>query len=195
MSHRLTGFLVFGVLVFSLVSCGYNRMQAQEEAVFQAWGNLESQIQRRADLVPNLVATVKGAAVMEQETLTMVTEARAKATQVTLTPSDLSNQAKMSEYVSSQQALSSSLSRLLVSVEKYPELKSLANFTDLQTQLEGTENRIAVARKDYNDAVGTFNGMIRQFPYSLTNSLLLHLERKEYFQASEEAKAVPKVEF
>lgn len=195
MKYRVIRFFVPAVLLLSLISCGYNSMQIQEEAVFQAWSNLESQIQRRSDLVPNLVATVKGAAAMEQETLTQVTEARAKATQVTLTPSDLSNQVKMNEYVSSQQALSSSLSRLLVSVEKYPELKSLANFTDLQTQLEGTENRIAVARKDYNDAVAAFNGMIRKFPYSLTNSLLLHLERKEYFQATEEAKAVPKVEF
>ncbi len=195
MKYRVIRFFVPAVLLLSLISCGYNSMQTQEEAVFQAWSNLESQIQRRSDLVPNLVATVKGAAAMEQETLTQVTEARAKATQVTLTPSDLSNQVKMNEYVSSQQALSSSLSRLLVSVEKYPELKSLANFTDLQTQLEGTENRIAVARKDYNDAVAAFNGMIRKFPYSLTNSLLLHLERKEYFQATEEAKAVPKVEF
>lgn len=170
-------------------------MQTQEEAVFQAWANLESQIQRRSDLIPNLTATVKGAAAMEQETLTQVIQARADATKVTLTSSDLSNQAKMNEYVASQQALSSSLSRLLVSVENYPELKSLAAFTDLQTQLEGTENRIAVARKDYNEAVAAFNGMIRKFPYSLTNSLLLHLEKKEYFQASEEAQTVPSVEF
>lgn len=195
MTYRIMRFIFPAVLLFLLISCGYNSMQTQEEAVFQAWSNLDSQIQRRSDLVPNLVATVKGAAEMEQETLTQVTEARAKATQVTLTPSDLSNQTKMNEYASSQQALASSLSRLLVSVEKYPELKSLANFTDLQTQLEGTENRIAVARKDYNDAVAAFNSMIRKFPYSLTNSLLLHLERKEYFQATEEAKAVPKVEF
>ena len=121
--------------------------------------------------------------------------ARAEATKVTLTPSDLSDQAKMSEYAASQQTLSSSLSRLLVSVENYPELKSLAAFTDLQTQLEGTENRIAVARKDYNEAVAAFNAMIRKFPYSLTNSLLLHLEKKEYFQASGEAQSVPSVEF
>lgn len=195
MKHRATHSILFIAVIFSLISCGYNAMQMKEEEVFQAWSNLESQIQRRSDLAPNLVATVKGASEMEKETLTQVTEARAKATQISLTPSDLSNQAKMGEFVSSQQALSSSLSRLLVSVEKYPEIRSLANFTDLQTQLEGTENRIAVARKDYNDAVAAFNGMIRRFPYSLTNSLLLHLERKEYFQASEEAKAVPKVEF
>lgn len=186
--------ILTGAMLF-LVSCGYNAMQTQEEAVFQAWANLESQIQRRSDLIPNLTATVKGAAAMEQETLTQVIQARAEATKVTLTSSDLSNQAKMNEYVASQQALSSSLSRLLVSVENYPELKSLAAFTDLQTQLEGTENRIAVARKDYNEAVAAFNGMIRKFPYSLTNSLLLHLEKKEYFQASEEAQTVPSVEF
>lgn len=187
--------LILTGLLSLFISCGYNAMQTQEEAVFQAWANLESQIQRRSDLIPNLTATVKGAAAMEQETLTQVIQARAEATKVTLTSSDLSNQAKMNEYVSSQQALSSSLSRLLVSVENYPELKSLAAFTDLQTQLEGTENRIAVARKDYNEAVAAFNGMIRKFPYSLTNSLLLHLEKKEYFQASEEAQTVPSVEF
>lgn len=187
--------LILTGLLLLFISCGYNAMQTQEEAVFQAWANLESQIQRRSDLIPNLTATVKGAAAMEQETLTQVIQARAEATKVTLTSSDLSNQAKMNEYVASQQALSSSLSRLLVSVENYPELKSLAAFTDLQTQLEGTENRIAVARKDYNEAVAAFNGMIRKFPYSLTNSLLLHLEKKEYFQASEEAQTVPSVEF
>ncbi len=187
--------LILTGLLSLFISCGYNAMQTQEEAVFQAWANLESQIQRRSDLIPNLTATVKGAAAMEQETLTQVIQARADATKVTLTSSDLSNQAKMNEYVASQQALSSSLSRLLVSVENYPELKSLAAFTDLQTQLEGTENRIAVARKDYNEAVAAFNGMIRKFPYSLTNSLLLHLEKKEYFQASEEAQTVPSVEF
>ena len=187
--------LILTGLLSLFISCGYNAMQTQEEAVFQAWANLESQIQRRSDLIPNLTATVKGAAAMEQETLTQVIQARADATKVTLTSSDLSNQAKMNEYVASQQALSSSLSRLLVSVENYPELKSLAAFTDLQTQLEGTENRIAVARKDYNEAVAAFNGMIRKFPYSLTNSLLLHLEKKEYFQASEEAQTVPSEEF
>ncbi len=187
--------LILTGLLSLFISCGYNAMQTQEEAVFQAWANLESQIQRRSDLIPNLTATVKGAAAMEQETLTQVIQARAEATKVTLTSSDLSDQAKMNEYVASQQALSSSLSRLLVSVENYPELKSLAAFTDLQTQLEGTENRIAVARKDYNEAVAAFNGMIRKFPYSLTNSLLLHLEKKEYFQASEEAQTVPSVEF
>ena len=187
--------LILTGLLSLFISCGYNAMQTQEEAVFQAWANLESQIQRRSDLIPNLTATVKGAAAMEQETLTQVIQARAEATKVTLTSSDLSNQAKMNEYIASQQALSSSLSRLLVSVENYPELKSLAAFTDLQTQLEGTENRIAVARKDYNEAVAAFNGMIRKFPYSLTNSLLLHLEKKEYFQASEEAQTVPSVEF
>lgn len=187
--------LILTGLLSLFISCGYNAMQTQEEAVFQAWANLESQIQRRSDLIPNLTATVKGAAAMEQETLTQVMQARAEATKVTLTSSDLSSQAKMNEYVASQQALSSSLSRLLVSVENYPELKSLAAFTDFQTQLEGTENRIAVARKDYNEAVAAFNGMIRKFPYSLTNSLLLHLEKKEYFQASEEAQTVPSVEF
>lgn len=187
------GFFIGFLMIF--VSCGYNTMQQQEERVFQAWSDLESQIQRRADLIPNLVATVKGAAAQEKETLTQVTEARAKATSVTLSTSDLSSQSKMSEFAASQQALSSSLSRLLVSVEKYPQLQSIKQFSELQAQLEGTENRIAVARKDYNEAVTQFNSMIRRFPNSLTNSLLLHLERKEYFQATEAAQETPQVEF
>ena len=152
--------LILTGLLSLFISCGYNAMQTQEEAVFQAWANLESQIQRRSDLIPNLTATVKGAAAMEQETLTQVIQARAEATKVTLTSSDLSNQAKMNEYVASQQELSSSLSRLLVSVETYPALTRLAAFTDLQNKLEGTETRIAVARKAYNEWVDSFNGII-----------------------------------
>jgi LemA protein len=187
----------FGVLLFValfLSSCGYNTLQTQEETVFKAWGDIESTLQRRADLVPNLVATVKGYAQHEQETLQKVIEARAKATSIQLSPADLSNPAAMQQLQASQGELSSALSRLMV-VERYPDLKANQNFLDLQNQLEGTENRINVARQRYNQAVEMFNGSIRKFPANLTNKFLLHLEKKEYFKAEETAKVVPKVTF
>jgi len=183
------------VAVVGLSGCGYNRMQQLEEAVFRAWGDLEAQLQRRADLVPNLVATVKGFAAQERETLEAVINARARATSVQLTPEMLSDPQAVSQFQEAQGSLSSALSRLLVVVEAYPELKSNQNFRDLQVQLEGTENRISVARQRYNEAVERFNFSIRRFPNSLTNNLLLHLERKEYFEADATAREVPKVEF
>ena len=178
-----------------LFSCGYNTMQQNEEAVLKAWGNVESNLQRRADLIPNLVEVVKGYAAQEKETLTAVIEARAKATSVNISASDLSNAEAMQRLSGAQGALSSALSRLMVVVERYPDLKSNQNFLDLQNQLEGTENRINVARQRYNQAAETFNFSIRKFPNSLTNSLLLHLERKEYFKAQEGAAQAPKVKF
>ncbi|MBM3162428.1 MAG: LemA family protein [Chlorobi bacterium] len=185
----------FFLLLGSLSGCGYNSIQQNEEGVNRAWGDLESQLQRRADLVPNLVATVKGAANFEKETLTAVVEARAKATSIQLTPEMLSNPEAMNKFQSAQGELSSTLSRLLVAVERYPDLKANQNFRDLQNQLEGTENRISVARQRYNGAVETFNFSIRQFPNSMTNSLLLKLKPKEYFKADAAAKAVPEVKF
>lgn len=187
--------LPFLVALVMLSGCGYNVMQQNEEAVNRAWGDLESQLQRRADLVPNLVATVKGAANFEKETLQAVVEARAKATSVQLTPEMLSDQAAMSKFQAAQGQLSSALSRLLVTVERYPELKATQNFRDLQVQLEGTENRISVARQRYNQAVQVFNFSIRKFPNSLTNSVVLKLKPKEYFKADEAARAVPEVKF
>ena len=183
------------VLILFLSGCGYNVMQSNEEAVNKAWGDVESNLQRRADLIPNLVEVVKGYASHEKETLQAVVEARAKATAVNLTPGDLSNAQAMEKFRQVQGGLSSALSRLMVVVERYPDLKANQNFQDLQNQLEGTENRINVARQRYNKAVETFNFSIRKFPNSLTNSLLLHLERKEYFKAEEGAKTVPKVKF
>ena len=183
------------VAVVGLSGCGYNRMQQLEEAVFRAWGDLEAQLQRRADLVPNLVATVKGFAAQERETLEAVVNARARATSVQLTPEMLSDPQAVSQFQEAQGSLSSALSRLLVVVEAYPDLKSNQNFRDLQVQLEGTENRISVARQRYNEAVERFNFSIRRFPNSLTNNLLLHLERKEYFEADTGAREAPKVEF
>ncbi len=176
-------------------SCGYNSMQTKEENVFKAWGDLESALQRRGDLIPNLVATVKGSANHEKETLEAVISARSKATSVTIDAKSLSDPQAMAQFQSAQNSLSGALSRLLVVSESYPDLKANQNFRDLQVQLEGTENRIAVSRNRYNEAVNDFNASIRRFPNSLTNSILLHLERKEYFKADEAAKAVPKVEF
>jgi len=189
--------LIFIILVSvsALSGCGYNTMQQYEEAVSRSWGDVEASLQRRADLIPNLVETVKGYASHERETLEAVIEARAKATSVQLAPKDLSSAQAMQEMLQAQGGLSSALSRLMVVVERYPDLKANQNFIDLQNQLEGTENRINVARQRYNDAVQAFNTMVRKLPYSLTNSLLLHLDRKEYFKAEETAKSVPKVKF
>ena len=192
--RRLSYFLLVAA-VLMLAGCGYNTMQQNEETVQKAWGNVESNLQRRADLVPNLVATVKGYAAHEKETLQAVVEARAKATSVNLTAKDLSDSQAMQQLQAVQGQLSSALSRLMVVVERYPDLKANQNFLDLQNQLEGTENRINVARQRYNTAVETFNYSIRKFPNSLTNKFMLHLERKEYFKADEAAKAVPKVSF
>jgi len=185
------------VLVFLLIvtGCGYNALQQQEEKVFKAWGDIEATLQRRSDLVPNLVEVVKGYAAHEKETLGAVVEARSKATSVSLSAKDLGNAEAVTQFQQAQGALSSALSRLLVVVERYPDLKANQNFLDLQNQLEGTENRINVARQRYNQEVETFNSMIRKFPYNLTNSLLLHLDRKTYFQADAGAKEAPKVKF
>jgi LemA protein len=186
--------LVLGLLV-GLSGCGYNTMQSNEEAVFKAWGDLEAQLQRRADLIPNLVEVVKGYASHERETLEAVVSARARATSVQLSPQMLSDPNAMARFQEAQGSLSSSLSRLLVVVENYPQLQANQNFRDLQVQLEGTENRISVARQRYNEAVQRFNFSIRSFPNSLTNGVLLHLERKSYYQAEASAQEAPKVSF
>jgi len=177
-----------------LSGCGYNTMQANEEAVKAAWGDVESAYQRRADLIPNLVTVVKSYAKHERETLTAVTEARAKVGQVKLSGAMLEDPQALAQFQQAQGALSSSLSRLMVVVERYPDLKANQNFMELQNQLEGTENRINVARSRYNKAVETFNTSIRIFPNNLTNSMLLHLKLKEPFRAEEGAAKAPKVE-
>jgi LemA protein len=176
-----------------LPSCGYNTMQANEEAVTAAWGDVEASYQRRLDLIPNLVASVKAYAKFEKETLTQVTEARARVGSIQMNKDMLSNPAAMQKFQDAQGGLSSALSRLMVVVEKYPDLKASQNFADLQHQLEGTENRINVARVRYNQSVQTFNTSIRVFPNSLTNSMFLKLERKEPFKAQEGASSAPKV--
>ena len=187
------------LLVITLVSlisgCGYNTMQQLEEAVFKAWGDVESNLQRRADLIPNLVEVVKGYAAHEKETLEAVIEARSKATSVNLSAEDLGNAEAMQQLQAAQGGLSSALARLMVVVERYPDLKANQNFLDLQNQLEGTENRINVARQRFNQAVEKFNFAIRKFPNSLTNSLLLKLDRKTYYKAEAGAQAAPQVKF
>lgn len=181
--------------LLGLSGCGYNTMQAKEEAVFAAWGDVEASYQRRADLVPNLVEVVKGYAKHEAETLTAVTEARAKVGSVQVTRDAVNSQQAMQNFQQAQSQLSGALSRLMVVVERYPDLKANQNFMDLQNQLEGTENRINVARVRYNQSVQDFNTTIRSFPNSLTNSVLLHLARKEPFKAEEGAKTAPKIKF
>ena len=187
--------VLFIAAISTLSGCGYNTMQQLEEAVFKSWGDVESNLQRRADLIPNLVEVVKGYAAHERETLEAVVNARSKATAVQLSAEDLGNPQAMQQLQAAQGALSSALARLMVVVERYPDLKANQNFLDLQNQLEGTENRINVARQRYNQAVEAFNFAIRKFPNSLTNSLLLHLERKEYFKAEAAAQQVPAVKF
>ncbi|MBV5341235.1 MAG: LemA family protein [Deltaproteobacteria bacterium] len=188
--------LSFGlVLVLTISGCGYNSMQASEEAVFAAWGDVEASYQRRADLIPNLVEVVKGYAAHEAETLKAVTEARAKVGSMQLSKDMVNSPEAMAKFQEAQGQLSGSLSRLMVVVERYPDLKANQNFLDLQNQLEGTENRINVARVRYNSAVQNFNTSIRSFPNSLTNSLILHLVRKEPFKADVGAKTAPKVKF
>lgn len=184
------------LMTLLLVSgCGYNALQVKEEAVFKAWGDIESSLQRRADLIPNLVETVKGYAKHERKTLEAVISARARATSVQISPKDLSDPAAMQQFQEAQGGLSSALARLMVVAEQYPDLKANQNFLDLQHQLEGTENRINVARQRYNETVEAFNAAIRKFPENLTNKFLLHLDRKEYFKAEPQAKEVPKVQF
>jgi len=192
---KMVYFLLGMLTLTTLSGCGYNTIQANEEAVFAAWGDVEAAYQRRADLIPNLVEVVKGYAKHEADTLIAVTEARAKVGSMQLSKEALNDPATFSKFQQAQGELSGALSRLMVVVERYPDLKANQNFLDLQSQLEGTENRINVARVRYNKAVEVFNVSIRTFPNSLTNSMLLHLERKEPFKADEGAKTAPKIKF
>ncbi|MCK9272202.1 LemA family protein [Candidatus Gracilibacteria bacterium] len=182
-------------VLFMMTGCGYNTIQQNEEWVFAAWGDVEASYQRRADLIPNLVETVKAYASHEKETLTAVTEARAKVGTIQVGKDVINNPEMVQKFQQSQGELSSALSRLMVVVEKYPDLKANQSFLDLQNQLEGTENRINVARVRYNKAVQIFNTSIRTFPNNLTNAMLLQLQRKEAFKADEGAKTAPKVRF
>lgn len=183
------------LLALLLSSCGYNQIQTNEEGVFKAWADVEATYQRRADLIPNLVETVKAYAKHEQETLQNVTAARAAVGKVSISTKELSNPHQMQQFAQAQQQMSGALSRLLLVAERYPDLKANQNFRDLQHQLEGTENRINVARQRFNAAVAKFNSSIRTFPGNLTNSFLLKLERKEPFKAAAGSEVAPKVKF
>lgn len=185
-------------LALSLTGCGVNEIPRLDETVNAAWGQVQNQYQRRLDLIPNLVETVKGFASQEKDVLTGVIEARAKATQVQVqvTPQMLSDPNAMKMFEQAQGQLTSALSRLLVTVERYPELKSSQNFLALQSQLEGTENRIAVARRDYIDAVRVFNTELRTFPGIVWATILYgDLEPKQSFQATAGADQAPAVKF
>ena len=190
-------FYLFLLLVSAvcLSGCGYNTIQGNDEAVIAAWGDVEASYQRRADLIPSLVETVKGYAAHERETLTAITEARAKVGQVKLGAETLNNPQAFANFEAAQGGLSSALSRLMVVVEKYPDLKANQSFQDFQHQLEGTENRINVARVRYNQAVQVFNTSIRSCPSKLTNNFLLHLPRREPFKAEAGADKAPPVKF
>ncbi|MCA3177211.1 MAG: LemA family protein [Burkholderiales bacterium] len=176
-----------------LAGCGYNDIQVADESTKSAWSEVLNQYQRRADLIPNLVASVKGYADQEKEVLTQVTEARSRVGQVRVDPSD---PASLKQFESSQRDLGSALSRLLVVTENYPQLKSDQNFRELQAQLEGTENRITVARKRYIDAVQGYNVMVRQFPVNLTAMAFGYKEKPQFAVENErEISTAPKVDF
>ena len=186
----------FLILVAAALSgCGYNDIQRADEQTKSAWSEVLNQYQRRADLVPNLVNTVKGFAAQEQQVLTQVTEARSRVGSIQATPELLNDPAAFRNFQQAQAGMTSALSRLLVVAENYPQLKSDANFRDLQAQLEGTENRIAVARKRYVDSVADYNRLVRQFPTNLTARFLLHAEVRPTFEASAGAEKPPEVKF
>jgi LemA protein len=181
----LTGFLFTG--------CGYNKMVTMEETVASAWSQVENVYQRRADLIPNLVETVKGYATHEQETFTRVIEARSQATSMKIDPENLTPE-NIQKFQDAQQGLSSALSRLMVVVERYPDLKANQNFLDLQAQLEGTENRITVERMKFNEATQSNNAYIRRFP-ALITAKIFGFDKKSYFEAQAGAEKAPEVKF
>ncbi len=188
----MTATIAMACMMF-LNSCSYNDMVEKDEAVSTAWSNVEAQYQRRADLIPNLVNTVKGYAQHESSTLEAVVEARSKATQITIDPTNLTAE-KLAQYQQAQGAVSSALGKLLAVAESYPQLHANENFSELQAQLEGTENRITEARKRYNEAVQNYNVLIRSFPNNLFAGMF-GFNRKEKFEAEAGASAAPKVEF
>ena len=168
-------------------------MVTMEEAVKSSWSNVETQYQRRADLIPNLVSTVKGYASHEESTLTAVVDARSKATSVNISMDELTPE-KLAEYQKAQSAVTSALGRLIAVSENYPELKANQNFLELQAQLEGTENRITVARKEFNDTTNAYNVQVRKFPANIV-AMIFGFDQKPYFEADASAAQAPKVEF
>jgi LemA protein len=193
---RKVAALMAAFLVMTLAGCGYNDLQRQDEGIKASWSEVVNQYQRRADLVPNLVNTVKGYAAQEADVLTAVTNARSNVGSIKATPELINDPAAFAKFQQAQGQLTSALSRLLVVAENYPNLKSDALFRDLQSQLEGTENRITVARKRYIDSVQTYNTTVRQFPTNLT-AMLFKMDVKPNFTVESEAaiSAPPKVDF
>ena len=188
--------LILVVIVLLVVLWGvkaYNNMVSQEEGVSTAWANVESQYQRRADLIPNLVNTVKGYAAHESETLQAVVDARTKATSININAENMTAE-QLKEFQKAQSEVGGALGRLIAISENYPDLKANQNFLELQAQLEGTENRIAVERKNFNDAAKTFNTYIRKFPQSLLTGIF-GFEKKPYFEAEEGSQKAPTVQF
>ena len=178
---------------FLFSSCGYNKMVELDEQVSSSWSQVENVYQRRADLIPNLVNTVKGYAAHEQETLEGVIEARSKATSVNIDPANLTPET-IQQFNQAQEGLSSALSRLMVVVERYPDLKANQNFLDLQAQLEGTENRIATERRKFNETTQSYNAYIRKFPQVIYSGWF-GFDKKSYFEAQQGAEKAPEVQF
>ncbi|MEE0985052.1 MAG: LemA family protein [Bacteroidaceae bacterium] len=187
--------IIIAVAVLAVVwgITGYNGLVSMDEGVQTKWADVETQYQRRADLIPNLVNTVKGYAAHESETLQAVVEARAKATSMNIDPSNMSAE-QIANFQKAQDGVSSALGRLLVTVEKYPDLKANENFRELQAQLEGTENRISVARRDYNEAARKYNTTLRSFPKNILAGMF-GFEKKAYFEAQEGSEQAPTVQF
>ncbi|NBB52761.1 LemA family protein [Rhizobium sp. CRIBSB] len=195
-SSRTAAVAAAVVLLPSVSACGINTIPTQEEAAKARWADVQSQYQRRADLVPNLVATVQAAAISERTTLTQVIEARSRATSINVTPETLNDPAAFQRYQAAQGQLSQALSRLLLTVEQYPQVQSNQNFLALQSQLEGTENRIAVARRDYNEAVQTYNTSLRTFPTTIWAGTIHSGSRPmQLFTATDAAQSAPTVSF
>lgn len=185
--------LLAGIVAVLFSSCGYNKMVSMDEQVTSEWAQVQNQYQRRADLIPNLVNTVKGYAAHERETLEGVIEARAKATSVNVDPQKLTPEA-LQQFNQAQDGLSSALGRLMVVIERYPDLKANQNFMDLQAQLEGTENRITVARQKFNETTQSYNAYIRKFP-QIIYAGWFGFEKKSYFEAQPGADKAPEVKF
>lgn len=193
MKKVIIGIVAVVVLLALLGGCGYNNLVKMDEEVKAKWNQVETQYQRRSDLIPNLVSTVKGAAKFEQGTLTAVIEARSKASQITVDPNKLTPE-NIGKFQAAQGQITQALGRLMVLTENYPELKATQQFSDLSAQLEGTENRIAISRKDFNDAVQTYNTKVRSFPTNLTAGMF-GFSPKAGFKAEAGAEKAPKVEF
>ena len=187
--------ITIGIIAIAVMWCisGYNGLVSMDEGVQNKWADVETQYQRRADLSPNLVNTAKGYATHEKETLESVVKARSEATSVKIDPSNMTAE-QMAQYQNAQNGVTSALSKLLLVVEKYPDLKANQNFQELQSQLEGTENRIAVARRDYNAVAKEYNTAVRKFPKNILAGMF-GFEKKEYFEAQEGSEAAPEVKF